>query len=752
MAPLAARPSLAGAVTDDKRRTVGSAHVCAVLSTLDPQETRITRCAETDKDGHYEIGGLRGGAYTVTASAPGFAMAAARDGAAIDVPEGTFVHDVNIVVSAGGSTLAGVVLDATGGPVSRASVRVERFVAPRAIIEVTTDDLGRFAVAAPEGRLALLAQADGYAAGRWTGVAPSADVRVLLTPGATVRGVVVSGADGRPVSDLEVRVVPYHHRLSPLGRSTVSGAEGQFDVRGLDPGEYAVVASGNGFSGELGVPVRLGLAATVEHLRLVVGPATAVVGHVLLAEADGPCDRGMVRLGSPDLLQATAEEWPAGAPPPSSGPDQIANIGADGAARFSAVPPGHYFVTVQCTGHTLREGPRVLDVGAQPLSPTWKVGPALRVALQVVDERDQPVARAQFSMRVTTQGRSVVYQDQVDDQGRYDVSGDLYPGTCEIEASPPFSSQPVQLELHDGDGTVPVRLKVDGSAAIVATVLADGAPADGLTVSASLVGGASPGAGYQASPLGDGRYRIAPLKPGRYAVRVDDGLNPSALAGEYTLRSADSVEVKASIDRSGRIRGRVVDDQGTGVPDVWVVALASSSSPAAVAAGNPLSASGGSPGGRGRVLTEADGRFVLDSLRAGETEYALRVEHPGGAAVTKTGVRVSDAEVTVTFPAPGSISGHIAGACPDPAQAVILQVYSAESGTRPQQLADRNGSFVVEGVQSGHVELSAFCPTGELAQTTVDLQPRQSVTGINLVLQAPLAQRPGDPPASQAAP
>jgi Carboxypeptidase regulatory-like domain len=151
-------------------------------------------CTNTDRLGAFEI-----------AVAPGAWLLAVCGGAGLRnitqetlVTAGKFVP-VRLVLSPGGATLSGKVLDASGGPISKATIAAyppgvgERPDEPALALALSGAD-GAFSLSATEGELELRVAADGYATALLSTSAPKTALDVALLPGSSVSGVVVVAA------------------------------------------------------------------------------------------------------------------------------------------------------------------------------------------------------------------------------------------------------------------------------------------------------------------------------------------------------------------------------------------------------------------------------------------------------------------------------------------------------------------------------------------------------------------------------
>jgi hypothetical protein len=652
--------SLSGAAKDPGGKPVADARVCAI----EASESRLVACVLTDDRGRYAISPLAPGAYQVVATASGFAASSARDGQPIALLASQS-QVVDVVMQPGGARAAGIVLDATGGPIPHAAVRAEVPPPSPLVVDVEADDSGHFAVDLPPGRVGFTARAEAYAPARWFGVAPTAAVRLVLIPGGKISGTVVAAAPGAPpVANVEVRAAPFANPLSPLFQAETTDAEGHFEIRGLEPGRYALTASGAGWRGTSDAPIDLALAQAVEGAQVVVRRASQVLGRVLLAGTTEPCRLGIVHLGPPDPREPPVDGYSSLAAG-GAVTELTTSIGPDGAARFSSVPAGRYYVRVQCVDHILSDGPRVLDVADAPVEATWRVAAGAGMVLLTVDDRGRPVPSVQFVLRYprwTDTGPTAVSGGRTNAEGRYEYPLVLRPGVYEVSPAAPFQGEAVQADLGLRAAPVTVTLKIAGSASILAHVRTRaGDGVDGVTVAAvaedetSTDGSASPTAALPAVALGAGDYRVTPLKPGRYEVRVDDGVNATVSAGEYSVGAGDTAVASVEYDREGQIRGRVVGVEGTPVPNAWVSAAATSLSERAARTTGALSFGPFGPTPKGRVLTDDDGRFSIGSLAGGAAAYTLRAEKAGAGSgmLEVVAGATSDVKISLSPAVPG---------------------------------------------------------------------------------------------------
>ena len=731
--------SVAGTILDLERKPIGSARVCAHPSGLDMGSSALTVCSTADASGRYRLAPVAAGRTVVSAFAEGFEAGSVR-GVPLSLAAGESRAGLDIALQRGGAAIQGTVVDATGRPVPHARVRGECSGGVDIVMAIEADDVGRFTLSPPPGPVVLAAAAETYAPARTVVDAPSVGVRLALVAEARVRGAVVF-ADGKSAPNVEVRAAPMGHG-SPFFQSSRTDGGGAFDIHGLEPGTYVLVAAAAGLRGEYAEPIELYPRRTVDDLRIEVHPVAQVLGRVLFEGDDRPCDRGQVTLGPPDLRQPPAPDAVSGSPGQPGPTSVVSDIEADGAARFPAVPPGQYLVSVNCSDHVLKAGPRALAVGTQTLSNiTWRVGRGASLHVLAVDDADRPIAHAGFSVlypQWAPGGSTAIESGLTDGDGQYDTGRVLSPGLYHVSTGLPPPAQPVAVDVREG-ADVRVKLEYGGNASIDVSVQnRTGGPLDGLTVFARPAEDA-PSAGrvpdfpsgvplhFGAVHVGLGQYRIAPLTAGRYEVRVEDGVNQAMSGGTFVVSDGKSVQGSVELDRGGRIRGRVLDERGAPIADASVQAIA-----------EPEGSIGRLPHAGpqwsdmpGRVLTDGDGRFAIDGLSSDGASYELRVEAPGHGAGVARGVRPGEPDASMTLPPPGSVAGVVVDGCGDsPVRIVAANMDSGER--RMMRLPPSNRSFIFRDLAPGHFRLEAACSNGSAATLTTELSAGQNVAGLRL--------------------
>jgi hypothetical protein len=738
-----ASTAIAGMVRTTRKVPIRGAHVCAMSAIAGQFNGVPSACADSREDGTYLLAGLLPGSFVVHAEASGFEPGVADDGRPVAVEQDERRADVDIALAEGGATLGGTVVDVTGGPVSRALVRVSSTSAsPSGLVEVESDDTGHFEAHVTLGPVVVTAFAVGYAAGReMMATAPTKDLVLVLTPGSSVSGTVVSAADGQPVAGIRVRAFA-RNAMEATSPSVTSGDDGTFALEALKPGVYELAADGAHWSGGAQRPIEVGLLARLTGITVTVAAAQRVTGTVTFEKTGAPCRSGGVQLQRPGARTL------------------VGKIDADGQVAIDGVKPAKYDVRVACSRGLLREGPQILEVGGDDVKDVaWKVSAGVGLAISVVDEAGEPVPWTEVRLEFPATGDGTSLQSfTVDGRGRYEYPPVLEPGNYRLLAGGAYESQPVVLDLREGAGVTEATLRLDGSGAITVAVRSNGGDAvDGLTVVAKAIApnvsagpmpsaaspapsGAAFGAdvmarfestqraasGFAATALGNGQYRIAPLKAGEYRVEVDDGTGRSNATDATQVVSVRSSTVTAEfvLDRDGKIGGRVIDGRGEPVADVWVsVARDVDDIPGSSEMASPV----GAP-----VLTGADGVFEIGRLARG-SRYSVRVQQPDTAGAVQRDVAVGD-KVTLTLVGLGSLSGT---AVDDEGRPVTHFSLGLQQGNVPHggalPVTTQGGTWTAERVPAGHVRITAIDDQSRVGTQEVDVVEGKRVDGVRLL-------------------
>jgi protocatechuate 3,4-dioxygenase beta subunit len=244
-----AQLAISGRVTDEQGRPLDEV---LVVATHDPEaapaQPHPVAQTTTGPQGEFVLTGVDDGAYTIAASRRGRANAT-RQG----VPAGA----TGIVLALpGGGIVAGRVLDAKGQPVpaftlvaTRARSALEQVVVASASV---IDGNGWFELRdLPPGEVRLLASAAGFASSQPALAQVDAErpVEITLRRGGTLRGMVHDRLSGEALAHARVSVETALGGLTsvvPIQSSTVSDADGGFELSGIAPGPRSPLVAAYG--------------------------------------------------------------------------------------------------------------------------------------------------------------------------------------------------------------------------------------------------------------------------------------------------------------------------------------------------------------------------------------------------------------------------------------------------------------------------------------------------------------------------
>ncbi len=346
--PEAAPRRLAGVVRDDHQSLVAGAPVSLAedISTGNPPiEGDVLGGVRTNDVGEFVFEGLPSrGRFLLSVSDSRYAPARLSIDAAA-IPE------LVEVILRQGLEINGIVRNPTGGGIEGASVRVYdlSFTSrdPERQLEgtATTDAGGRYAVRhLTSGQKRIAVFCAGYAAlGRAPVIVPPtrglAGVDFTLAEGAPIAGRVRSAAgDPVPGAIVEARSETGSGDGDSVAlRSARSGADGVFEIPGVRPGSFMMLARAEGFA-----PGRLaGVPAGSRDVEFALEPIPPVTGRVLDAATGEPVTAFTVFIGR------TAD--------PGMVPPSARRRVTDAEGRFLIPDVGHglYWVFAEADGYAV---------------------------------------------------------------------------------------------------------------------------------------------------------------------------------------------------------------------------------------------------------------------------------------------------------------------------------------------------------------------------------------------------------------
>jgi uncharacterized GH25 family protein len=528
-------------------------------------------------------------------------------------------RDVVIELPPGGRISGRVVDKASGKPVTsfQAGISTSRagggmaIMAPPQLRDFTSDD-GTFTLeGVPAGGVVLVASSPGYSAGRLNltveeGKAVS-DVELQLDTGTKLIGR-VTGSNGSPLADVQVRVMPSPSggfAASGMERSATTDSNGEYSIEALE-GEESVV-----FSHVKHAPARKSVTLKGRETRLDVQLSSGqrITGSVV-TESGAP------------VADAEVEAF-------SSGSLESARTNASGVFELESASPGRYRFSANKAGFA--EGTvEDFDISSgAPVRITLRTGGTIygRVTGLTPQELTETFVDARSP---TSSARGTV-----DANGNYRIEG-VAIGTVTVRAmagagmsGSARQSAPQTVDLAAG-GSHQLDIAFRGDIVISGRVLRNGAPIRGASVNFYPRGTSARSSGM--SPTDEqGRYSVSGLEEGEYNVTVGDRMAPYSTT--YQVRGTATYDVEY---KTAPLRGRVLD-VSTNEPLANVAVQLRSTSQ-----------SDGYRTGRGAV-TDAAGSFVLDSVPPGS--YTVTASKDGFGNEIK--------EVLVGDSAPPELEMHL---------------------------------------------------------------------------------------------
>ncbi len=518
----------------------------------------------TGADGTFTLDGLEPGRVVLKVDARGFSEVYSEP---IDVTVETPIAGVVVEVSGGGTVRGTVVSAADGRPVRGAKVyRLQKYGGgdweERGVAHqfggVASDEEGRFEVGdLPPGAVRLrLRHADFSPLDRTVTVAEGQVVeeRFVLGAGARIHGH-VRGKDDKPLKDSEVGAGKKGWAES---RQTFTEADGRYELDGLSPGPWVVVA--------------LQPADAVKD-RFPIGSKEVNLEAGGDAEVDFPTAggvrlRGTLRKGAqvlPGVEFVILSLHGAGVPLP-------ATTDATGNYEMEGMIPGPYLVAVEGIQIRIEVPSGVAEVSKDLVLPTGGVsGTVLDAATRA------PAAGASvMAMRrgLPTGGIAEVLDRaagaaQAGADGRYAISG-LGAGDYDLLVSVTGTMPQVagEVSLKDEETVQGKDLVAEHGARLrVRAIGADGAPLAGATLT---LRDAHTGASLNTEELvalrtdEKGETQIGPLAPGTYDVSAHAEGRASAHVRVEVGADRDA-ETQVALLAPGRLSVVVRDTSGAPV-------------------------------------------------------------------------------------------------------------------------------------------------------------------------------------------
>ncbi|GHF68692.1 MFS family permease [Amycolatopsis bartoniae] len=233
-APAASRVPSPGELTGQLRTEGGAALSHGVVTVTRPDGGQVSR-ARADAEGRYAVSGLPSGSYTVIVTASGFQAEVAR----VSLNGSGVVRDFAL---SGDGVVTGFVRAADGSPVSGATVTATGAAGEVLGSTVSGQDGGFHLAGLPRGETTVVAQPPNRrprAVPVVVGGAEPAVAELVVDANGLLSGT-VTGPDGDSIAEATVTITD---AAGTVVATTVTKADGRYELSYPEPGEYTVVTS-----------------------------------------------------------------------------------------------------------------------------------------------------------------------------------------------------------------------------------------------------------------------------------------------------------------------------------------------------------------------------------------------------------------------------------------------------------------------------------------------------------------------------
>ncbi len=515
---------------------------------------------------------------------------------------------------------------------------------------------------------------------------------------AFLSGRVVRGGDGVPVGGVAVTAW-----IRKFRRTVLTDDEGAFDFGGVPVGSVRVRVRSAEFVDPPPRVERLEFGRTYRiEIRLAAG--SAVVGHVVDRDT-GDALEG-IRLSVSGSRQ------------------KVVTTGPGGDYRLEGLAMGLASIQAEGNDYPMMRVGVLVPEGAGEVQQDVSLLRGATASGIVTDSAGKPVSGATVGTGFS-RGKKVTCGPD----GRFTLRAlpvkRILRFTAEADGYVAGRSEDLRFKSGEEFDGVTIFLSRGGTV-VGQVLLADRSPAVGATVRLVPV---ERGSGVVRLPTAttgpDGRFEINSVIPGdhRATATLRGTLGGSADVLDV-IEDGVTTSIVIQLGVADSITGMVTDEQGRPVKGAQL-----SARPA-----EPI------PGGRYVSARSAeDGRFSLDGLTPGLYRVGVRPQR-GGLEAAFVEVPSGTADVSLTLPAPGEISGRVLQPDGQPVTSCSLRLspVSGGAGSVFTRVRDPDGNFSLSGLSPGEYRVSASSPDGSNSPGTVVLVASGGrVPGIVLTLMPP---------------
>ncbi|MBX0356899.1 carboxypeptidase regulatory-like domain-containing protein [Halobacillus sp. Nhm2S1] len=626
----------------------------------------IVASSATDENGYYLIDGLAPGSYSISSTAPGYAVTAV--GAILESGQTTTV-DISLSPVVG--KIAGVVTDTEGMPILNAGIEIKVFDQEGILIEtVLADALGEFSV--PDlspGTYTLSVTTPNYA-GATVGVFVEAGGTTFVTiplnsSPARVLGQVIDAETRSPIGGALVTVSDVSGL--PITVALTDG-EGNFSITGLPPSTVilSTVAANYGTSS---TAVLLSPDATITTTLFLQPNPGGVIGVVTAEDSGDFIEGAVVRLfDSNGAIAATIVTDP------------------DGAYQFSGLAAGKYRLVISAEGFGNAVQDIEVTVGQLTRADfSLSENPGSLEGLVLERISGMPIIGATVVIRALSPTGPIVQITATDSSGAFYVTG-LTPGVYAVTAAAPLFGTQTASVIVSANTPSTVRLELSREQGTLEGVVTSSISGERLRDTSISVYGDSGELFVLTQTDDEGRYRVAGLEPGTYTVVFSHpsfqslSLGASISVGQTTIVNADLDPVP------GGIEGFVFDAFDEVPISGAIVQLFPVESLVSIAV----------------AVTDQDGFYFFEGVHPGEyIVTASSNEYSSGSvgATVDAGELISTDLFLVSDPA--SISGIVTDVDGFPIQGATVRVLDPYETVVGTGITSADGFYIVGNLPSG---------------------------------------------------
>jgi len=524
---------------------------------------------------------------------------------------------------------------------------------------------------------------------------------VIFKLGARLQGRVVDPT-GRPVEGAQVAWQTTRGFFDNQERKVLSNIDGEFLIRGLDPGRGDLVATSVDHQPAPLQRFELENGTLLNSLELVLSAGEAVEGYVRLPSGEPAKNaRVGVELLAEQLPQSY--EWPSR----EERAHQL-RTDAQGHFRFEGLMSSVHMLQVRWKapdGETWRASFPEVEAGTTGLQ--LVVRPAVGMYVRVVDSLGAPIRDSKVKVTQSPERNAARYglgsfasakerrglrSRKVGEDGRHFIEN-VWHGTWYVYAEAPNYVQPEEALRIEVTRTAEVTVHLSRMAAVSGIVLDPlGNPVSRASV--TLMDSLKQSNSKSAKTDESGHFSIGQVPPGSYELWAKhDEFATSAIQGIELNAHDAKTDLRLQLQAGGAIHGIVYGSDG---------------SPAA-----GLTIEAGQTFGRAQrgTVSDAEGRFQLEGLAAGKYQVIAQPEYEFGFAEPRSSRDVSademmrELKITTAVVVDGEITEVVLGGRPGSPVRVFGRVTRAGVAARHGSIAIlREGGSMLDALDSASVQ------------------------------------------------